>query len=66
MYVIVLTTVSWVALSWVYVISNLPYLPYLASTDKRVMASIVLTAATTTPLLVDETLRKIGLARAQP
>jgi hypothetical protein len=42
---------SWVGLSWIYVISHFEYSSYLDSTKARVVASIVLAAAVLTPFL---------------
>jgi hypothetical protein len=60
LYVIVLTLVSWVGLSWIYVISHFEYSSYLDSTKDRVIASIVLAGAALLPLLASE-----AWARAQ-
>ena len=60
LYVIVLTLVSWVGLSWIYVISHFEYSSYLDSTKQRVIASIVLAGAALMPLLASE-----AWARAQ-
>jgi hypothetical protein len=42
---------SWLGLSWIYVISHFEYSAYLDSTKSRVVASIVLGAAALIPLL---------------
>jgi hypothetical protein len=42
---------SWLGLSWIYVISHFEYSSYLDSTKERVVASVVLGAAALTPLL---------------
>jgi hypothetical protein len=42
---------SWLGLSWIYVISHFEYSSYLDSTKTRVVASVVLAAAALTPLL---------------
>ena len=42
---------SWLGLSWIYVISHFEYSSYLGSTKSRVVASIVLGAAALIPLL---------------
>jgi len=42
---------SWLALSWIYVISQFEYSSYLDSTKSRVVASVVLAAAALIPLL---------------
>jgi hypothetical protein len=60
LYVIVMTLVSWVGLSWIYVISHFEYSSYLDSTKERVIASIVLAGAAVMPLLASE-----AWARAQ-
>jgi len=60
LYVIVLTLVSWIGLSWIYVISHFEYSSYLDSTKDRVIASIVLAGAALLPLLASE-----AWARAQ-
>jgi hypothetical protein len=54
LYAIVLTLVSWLGLSLVYVISHFEYSSYLDSTKERVIASIVLAGAALTPLLASE------------
>jgi hypothetical protein len=46
---------SWLGLSWIYVVSNFEYSSYLSSTKERVVASVVLAAAALTPLLAAET-----------
>jgi hypothetical protein len=43
---------SWLGLSWIYVISHFEYSSYLGSTKRRVVASVVLAAAALIPLLV--------------
>jgi hypothetical protein len=45
---------SWLGLSWVYVISHFEYSSYLSSTKERVVASVVLGAAALAPLLAAE------------
>jgi hypothetical protein len=42
---------SWIGLSWIYVISHLEYSAYLDSTKSRVVASVVLAGAGLIPLL---------------
>jgi len=54
LFAIVLTLVSWLALSWIYVISHFEYSSYLDSTKERVIASLVLAGAALTPLLLTE------------
>jgi hypothetical protein len=46
--------VSWLGLSWIYVVTHFEYSSYLDSTKERVIASIVLGAAALTPLLAAE------------
>jgi hypothetical protein len=60
LYVIVLTLVSWVGLSWIYVISHFEYSSYLGSTKERVIASVVLAGGALLPLVASE-----AWARAQ-
>ena len=45
---------SWLGLSWIYVISRFEYSSYLDSTKERVVASVVLAAAALIPLLATE------------
>lgn len=47
----VTTLLSWLGLSWIYVISHFEYSAYLSSTKSRVVASVVLAAAALIPLL---------------
>jgi hypothetical protein len=54
LYGLVLMAVSWLGLSWIYVISHFEYSAYLDSTKARVIASLVLSAAALTPLLAAE------------
>lgn len=54
LYAVVLTLVSWLGLSWIYVISHFEYSSYLDSTKERVIASIVLSGAALMPLLAAE------------
>ena len=54
LFAIVFTILSWVGLSWIYVITHFEYSSYLDSTKERVIASIVLAGAALTPLLVTE------------
>jgi hypothetical protein len=42
---------SWLGLSWIYVISHFEYSSYLGSTKRRVVASVILAAAALIPLL---------------
>ena len=48
------TIVSWLGLSWIYVISHYEYSYYLDSTKERVVASIVVGLAALTPLIAAE------------
>jgi hypothetical protein len=48
---VVTVLLSWLGLSWIYVISHFEYSSYLDSTKSRVVASIVLGAAALIPLL---------------
>ena len=66
LYAVVLTLVSWLGLSWIYVISHFEYSAYLDSTKERVTASIVLTGAALTPLLAAETLRRARAGGSSP
>jgi hypothetical protein len=52
-----LAALSWLGLSWIYVISHLSYSHYLDITRQRVISSIVLAGAALTPLLAAETWR---------
>ena len=54
LYAVVWAVVSWLGLSWIYVISKHEYSAYLGSTKERVVASIVLGSAALTPLLAAE------------
>jgi hypothetical protein len=45
---------SWLGLSWIYVISHFEYSAYLDSTKTRVVASVVLGSAALIPLLASE------------
>ena len=45
---------SWLGLSWIYVISHYEYSVYLDSSKARVVASLVVGAAALTPLLAAE------------
>ena len=45
---------SWLGLSWIYVISHFEYSSYLDSTKERVIASVVLAGAALIPLLATE------------
>jgi hypothetical protein len=45
---------SWLGLSWIYVISHLEYSNYLDSSKARIVASLVVGAAALTPLLAAE------------
>ena len=50
---------SWLGLSWIYVISHFEYSSYLSSTKERVVASVVLGAAALAPLLAAEAWARI-------
>jgi hypothetical protein len=54
LYAVVWAIMSWLGLSWIYVISKHEYSAYLGSTKERVVASIVLGSAALTPLLAAE------------
>jgi hypothetical protein len=54
LFVLVWTIVSWLGLSWIYVISHYGYSYYLDSTKERVVASIVVGLAALTPLIAAE------------
>src|SRR5262249_11272876 len=45
---------SWLGLSWIYVISHFEFSSYLDSTKSRVVASVVLGSAALIPLLASE------------
>ncbi len=64
-YGLVWATLSWLGLSWIYVISQFEYSSYLGSTKERVIATVVLGGAALTPLLAAETWT-IARARARP
>src|SRR4051812_20339498 len=49
-----LVALSWLGLSWIYVVSHFEYSSYLDSTKERIVASVVLGAAALTPLLAVE------------
>jgi hypothetical protein len=51
LFALVWPLLSWLGLSWIYVISHFEYSSYLDSTKERVVASVVLGAAALTPLL---------------
>ena len=53
------TLLSWLGLSWIYVISHFEYSSYLSSTKERVVASLVLGAAALAPLLAAEAWARI-------
>jgi hypothetical protein len=66
LYGLVWGLVSWLGLSWIYVISRFEYSSYLDSTKERVIASIVLGGAALTPLLAAECLSARARARGRP
>jgi hypothetical protein len=53
-YAAVAGLLSWLGLSWIYVISHFEYSSYLGSTKRRVITSLVLAAAALVPLLAAE------------
>jgi hypothetical protein len=63
LFVGVLTAFSLAGLCWIYVIARQPYVPYLAVTKDRVVASLVIAVAAIGPLLAAETLRTIRSPR---
>ena len=66
-YALVWTIVSWLGLSWIYVITHFEYSSYLDSTKERVIASIVLGGAALSPLLAAEAWASARAgARARP
>jgi hypothetical protein len=54
LYGAVWAALSWLGLSWIYVISRFEFSSYLGSTKERVIATIVLGGAALTPLLAAE------------
>ena len=54
LFAVVWTLVSWLGLSWIYVVSHYEYSYYLDSTKERVVASIVVGLAALTPLIAAE------------
>jgi hypothetical protein len=54
LFAVIWTFVSWLGLSWIYVISHYEYSYYLDSTKERVVASIVVGLAALTPLIAAE------------
>jgi hypothetical protein len=54
LFAVIWTFVSWLGLSWIYVISRYEYSYYLDSTKERVVASIVVGLAALTPLIAAE------------
>jgi hypothetical protein len=54
LYALIWTIVSWLGLSWIYVVTHFEYSAYLDSTKARVIASIVLGSAALIPLLAAE------------
>jgi hypothetical protein len=57
LFALVWPLLSWLGLSWIYVVTHFEYSSYLDSTKQRVVASIVLGAAALTPLLAAEAWR---------
>jgi hypothetical protein len=66
LYALVWPLVSWLGLSWIYVISHFEYSSYLDSTKERVIASIVLGGASLVPLLAVEAASARASARGRP
>jgi hypothetical protein len=64
-YGLVFGLLSWLGLSWIYVISHYEYSSYLDSTKERVIATVVLGVAALTPLLAGEAWTS-ARARARP
>jgi hypothetical protein len=62
----VTTLLSWLGLSWIYVISHFEYSAYLDSTKDRVVASVVLAAAALIPLLAASLDQRELLVARQP
>jgi hypothetical protein len=60
----VMVVISWLGLSWIYVVSHFEYSAYLDSTKTRVVASVVLGAAALIPLLAEESWGWLRRARA--
>jgi hypothetical protein len=54
LFALVWTLVSWLGLSWIYVVSHYEYSYYLDSTKERVVASIVVGLTALTPLIAAE------------
>jgi hypothetical protein len=54
------TVVSWLGLSWIYVISRFEYSVYLDSNKTRVVASIVVGSAALVPLLATESWERLS------
>jgi hypothetical protein len=66
LFAVIWTLVSWLGLSWIYVISHYEYSYYLDSTKERVVASIVVGLAALTPLIAVEALTGVrGLRRVR-
>jgi hypothetical protein len=66
LYALVWPLVSWLGLSWIYVITHFEYSSYLDSTKERVIASIVLGGAALTPLLAAEAWATRGASARDP
>jgi hypothetical protein len=67
LFAVVWTLVSWLGLSWIYVVSHYEYSYYLDSTKERVVASIVVGLTALTPLVAAEAwtgARELRRARA--
>jgi hypothetical protein len=54
LYAVTWAVISWLGLSWIYVITHFEYSSYLDSTKERVIASLVLGGAALMPLLASE------------
>jgi hypothetical protein len=66
LFAVVWPLLSWLGLSWIYVITHFEYSAYLDSTKERVVASVVLGAAALTPLLAAEAWRAATRAESSP
>jgi hypothetical protein len=66
LFAIVWPLLSWLGLSWIYVVTHFEYSSYLDSTKERVVASIVLGTAALTPLLAAEAWHAATRAESSP
>jgi len=64
LFAIVWPLLSWLGLSWIYVVTHFEYSSYLDSTKARVVASVVLGSAALTPLLAAEAWRAVTRAES--